>query len=254
MFSGNVGAGSERKNRLLAGYLAAVAGYANSAGYVLIGTFSSHVTGNVGRMANDVSLGDRLAALSAVSLVLSFFAGAFLVSVLVESRWLGHASRGYGVALSTEALLLAAFTIITSTTLATHPRVLDAQATLLCAAMGMQNGLVTRLSGAVVRTTHLTGVVTDLGIEAARWFRYWRSGMQLVLGKNAAERPATAKSLLLLTIASSFTIGALLGAFSARAFGRPAMLPPIIAVALCALYAFYTDPRTPADAERPSRV
>ena len=254
MFSGSVGASSDRKNRLLAGYLAGVAGYANSAGYVLIGTFSSHVTGNVGRMANDVSLGDPLAALSALALVVSFFAGAFLVSVLVESRWLGHMSRGYAVALATEAALLGAFTFLTSTTLASHPRLLDAQAALLCAAMGMQNGLVTRLSGAVVRTTHLTGVVTDLGIEAARWFRYWRKSVSLVLGKNDAERPASAKSLLLLTVASSFTVGAFGGAFSARAVGRPSMVLPVVAIALCALYAFATGRRSSDDAERASHV
>ena len=37
-------------------------------------------------------------------------------------------------------------------------------------AMGLQNSLVTRISDAVVRTTHLTGLFTDLGIELSQLF------------------------------------------------------------------------------------
>ena len=46
-----------RHNRMLAGYLALVAGLVNSAGFVMIGTFTSHTTGNIGRFANDLALG-----------------------------------------------------------------------------------------------------------------------------------------------------------------------------------------------------
>ena len=165
---------SDRENRVLAGYLAFVGGFVNSAGFVLIGTFTSHVTGLVGRAANDLAFGRIGASGAAASMVLAFCAGAFVASVIVESRWLGHASRAYAAVLATEGLLLVVFTALSLLTTEAHPRVQDAEAALLCAAMGVQNSLVTRLSGAVVRTTHLTGVVTDLGIEGARWFRYWR--------------------------------------------------------------------------------
>lgn len=40
---------SHHHNQLLAGYLAMIAGFVNSAGFILIGSFTSHVTGNVGR-------------------------------------------------------------------------------------------------------------------------------------------------------------------------------------------------------------
>ena len=120
----------------------------------------------------------------------------------------------------------------------THPVLLDTQASILCLAMGMQNALVSRLSGAVVRTTHLTGVVTDLGIEFARWFRYWRggvsakTGLSLVLGQNQPERPPLPKSLLLLTIFSAFSTGAVLGALAATRLHHAAMIAPIVALAL----------------------
>jgi uncharacterized membrane protein YoaK (UPF0700 family) len=38
--------------------------------------------------------------------------------------------------------------------------------------MGLQNSLVTRISNSVVRTTHLTGIFTDLGIDLSQLFFY----------------------------------------------------------------------------------
>jgi uncharacterized membrane protein YoaK (UPF0700 family) len=243
MFSHEGSSRSNRQNRILAGYLAFVGGFVNSCGFVLIGTFTSHVTGNVGRLANDAALGHYPAALSALSMVVCFFAGAFVASVMVESHFFLHTSRAYASALAGEALLLVLFTLLSYVTVRAHPRVQDAEALLLCAAMGMQNALVTRLSGAVVRTTHLTGVVTDLGIEAARWFRFWRrtvaeaTRFRLLFGANVPERPATEKIFLLATIATSFLIGATFGAIAAVHVRHASMLLAAVAVAACSVYA-----------------
>ncbi|WP_316568022.1 DUF1275 family protein [Myxococcus sp. MxC21-1] len=42
--------------------------------------------------------------------------------------------------------------------------------------MGLQNALVTRVSGAVVRTTHITGILTDIGIQVVRLGSWLREG------------------------------------------------------------------------------
>jgi uncharacterized membrane protein YoaK (UPF0700 family) len=244
LFSREGSARSDNQNRWLARYLAFVGGFVNSCGFVLIGTFTSHVTGNIGRLANDAATGQYAAAVAALTLVLCFFAGAFSASVILESRFLGvAASRAYALALATETLLLLLFTLLSYVTSSTHPRLQDAEAALLCAAMGLQNALVSRLSGAVVRTTHLTGVVTDLGIESARWFRFWRHTLSkvtrvpLVFGRNTAERPAAPKILLLATIAASFLVGATSGAIAAVHWRHASMLIAAAAVAACAIYA-----------------
>jgi uncharacterized membrane protein YoaK (UPF0700 family) len=244
LFSREGSARSDSQNRWLAGYLAFVGGFVNSSGFVLVGTFSSHVTGNVGRLANDAATGQYAAAVAALSLVVCFFAGALGGSMIIESRfWGAQSSRAYALALTTETMLLLLFTLLSYVTTSEHPRVKDAETALLCGAMGLQNALVSRLSGAVVRTTHLTGVVTDLGIEGARWFRYWRRSLSqvtrfpLVLGRNPAERPAPGKVLLLATIAGSFVAGASSGAFSAVHFHHASMLIAAAAVAACAAYA-----------------
>jgi uncharacterized membrane protein YoaK (UPF0700 family) len=243
MFSREGSARSDRENRRLAGYLAFIGGFVNSCGFVLVGTFTSHVTGNVGRLADDTALGNYAAAGAALTMIFVFLCGAFLVSMIVETSFFRHKSRAYAAALASEAGLLVTFTAVSFFVATTHPRLRDAEALLLCAAMGMQNALVTRLSGAVVRTTHLTGVVTDLGIEMARWFRHWRGGLsevmhvRLVVGRDPLVRPAIAKIYLLATIAFAFLFGAGLGAVMAVHLGHAAMLFAAAAVGTGALYA-----------------
>ncbi|HVH47088.1 MAG TPA: YoaK family protein [Labilithrix sp.] len=245
---------SVAQNRIVAGYLALVGGFVNCASLVLIGTFTSHVTGNVGRLGNEVALGHFATALDAVSMILAFFAGAFVASMAIESAFFGRTSNAYAIALLTEATLLVLFLGVSRSGLP-HDRLAAMEARILCAAMGMQNSLVTRLSGAVVRTTHLTGVITDLGIEAARWFRWWRwslankLGVSLSFGKNAAERPAQEKALLLATITGAFAVGSIAGAATSVRFPHEVMVIPILALVACASYAFVSGRRATDDEE-----
>jgi uncharacterized membrane protein YoaK (UPF0700 family) len=242
---------SERQNGLLAGYLALIGGFVNSAGFILIGSFTSHVTGNVGRLATDIVSRQLLAAGAAFTMIASFYLGAFVASMVIESNVFDRTPTAYGVALLSEALLLALFSWVASHQLTTHARMLDMQAVLLCAAMGVQNSLVTRLSGAVVRTTHLTGVVTDLGIETARWFRWWRGHLskelhhKLSSGRNPRERPVVAKIRLHSVIVSTFTLGAVLGAMAGSWLHQLAMLLPSAAVGIGACYAFASARHAP---------
>ena len=150
-------------------------------GFILIGSFTSHVTGSVGRLSNDLAQDNLRAALFAGFLVLAFFVGAFIASLILEGLAPQDVPRAYAVALFLEAVFLFGFVLIADLSRATNARILDGEAAILSAAMGMQNSLVTRLSGAVVRTTHLTGIVTDLGIELARWYRWRRAHVSGVL-------------------------------------------------------------------------
>lgn len=245
MFRQEGPARSVKQNCVVAGYLALVGGYVNCASFVLIGTFTSHVTGNVGRLGGAIALHDYGTAFDALTMVAAFFAGAFLTSMMTESRFFGRHSNAYGVALLTEASLLGVFLVWS----AKVDRLGAIQPLVLCTAMGVQNSLVTRLSGAIVRTTHLTGVITDLGIEAARWFRWWRGvlarriGVALAFGSNPPERPLRDKILLLGTIAASFVIGAVAGAEASVHLARRAMAIPIVALVGCAVYAFVNGRR-----------
>jgi len=232
---------SHRHNQLLAGYLAVIAGFVNSAGFILIGSFTSHVTGNVGRFADDLALG-RSAAVFAAIMVVAYFAGAFLASMAIESNVLRRRSV-YGGLLLFEAGLLASFALLSYMMDTRNPLFNDIQALLLCVAMGLQNSFVTRLSGAVVRTTHLTGAVTDLGIESARWFRLWRAklghraNVRLVAGSAHATEPQAPRTFLLLTILITFIVGSALGAASAVSTGALALFIPTALLVAGGLFA-----------------
>lgn len=209
----------------------------NSAGFVLVGSFTSHVTGNVGRLADDLAMRDLAAAGAAFTMIVAFFGGACAASLIVESRRFRRTPTAYGVALASEAALLAGFGLVANTAFASSPRLRDAEALLLCVAMGVQNSLVTRLSGAVVRTTHLTGVVTDLGIETARWIAHWRRKLR---GPKYRERPVVAKIRLHLTILATFIAGAIAGCTLALRWSAAVVWLPTVAVTAGALYAFVT--------------
>ena len=239
MFSHEGPSRSATNNGILAGYLALVAGFVNSSGFVLLGTFTSHVTGSVGRLANDVAARQWGAATLAGVFVVAFFAGSFLASLLIEAQR-SRVSRAYGLALLLESFALGAFVIAALTMPKNDARISDAEAAILCLAMGMQNSLVTNLSGAVIRTTHLTGVVTDLGIEAAR-FHYWLFNR---VKRAQTPRPSAVKVLLLSTILSAFTIGAISGALFTANRGPLAILLPSVALLLAAGYALLGQSRT----------
>lgn len=244
MFQHEGPARSERKNAILAGYLALTGGYVNSAAFVLLGIFTSHVTGNVGRLSVDLTRHDSRGALGALILLGAFFGGAIVASVIIESAAFRSRSNAYGTALALEAALLLTFLLLPEPTAETH-RLHDSEAALICASMGLQNSLVTRLSGAVVRTTHLTGVVTDLGIEVARWLRWGRARLtqrlRVPLALGAAEMPAIAKIRLLTIIAATFGAGGLSGAWAATHLRYRALSFPLVGLAMAAVYAFATD-------------
>jgi uncharacterized membrane protein YoaK (UPF0700 family) len=239
MFRREGPARESRKNIQLAAYLAGTAGFVNSGGFVLIGSFTSHVTGSIGRVAGDIAEGHPIASVSAALLVLAFFTGAFSASLVLESERPPQLASRYGLALIIEAGLLGCFIFVAGLSRASHPRVLDAQAALLCAAMGMQNSLVTRLSGAVVRTTHLTGVVTDLGIEAARWYRWHRAKLSAPPGAVLhLAAPSHDRAALLVAVVVSFVVGALAGAVLTLRASRWAMCLPAAAILLASAFAF----------------
>jgi uncharacterized membrane protein YoaK (UPF0700 family) len=176
-------------------------------------------------------------------MVVAFFAGAFVASMPLESNIVRRRSHAYGLLLLLEAVLLGTFAAL-SYFMDTHePRFHDVQAMLLCFAMGLQNSLVTRLSGAIVRTTHLTGAVTDLAIECARWFRHWRhrigarTHVRLIAGEASTIPPHKARSLLLLTLVVAFIVGSAAGAILAARFGQLALVAPTILLLIGAISA-----------------
>ncbi|HEY0840860.1 MAG TPA: YoaK family protein [Vulgatibacter sp.] len=223
---------SFRANAGLAMVLACVAGIVNAAGFFAVGTYTSHVTGNVSKVGDELAQGHTDLAVAAVGLVFSFIFGALAASLFVEgAKRMGRAR--YAAALLTEAAILSAFTLV-SAFLDSRPAWLDLLLTgSLCFSMGLQNALVTRISGAVVRTTHLTGMATDIGIELAHlafWLREegrgrsWTWRLRLLFG--VWKNPEFGKLMLHMAIFTSFAVGAVAGPLLYLRHGHLTMLLP----------------------------
>ncbi len=199
-------------NRQLAWCLAFVAGAVNAGGFLALHAYTSHVTGAVSRAADEVASGNTTGALAALSAIACFALGAFCSATLISlGRHLRYKSI-YALALLIEAGLLLVFGLLGGSLQHIHKFFLPVTLILLAFIMGMQNAMVTTISAAEVRTTHMTGIVTDLGIELSRMIFRW--------DHKPEHRKANRDRLKLHgIILASFFGGALTGALGFRHVG-----------------------------------
>jgi uncharacterized membrane protein YoaK (UPF0700 family) len=174
--------------------LAALAGYVNACMLALFHVPVSHTTGAVTRAGLDLVVGDRGDLFVALGVLGGFFGGAVLSGLIVGGREI-RVGRRYGVALVVEAgVLLAASGLAGRGAVAALP--------VAAFACGLQNAMASSYRGLVVRTTHTTGLITDLGIHLGRLMR----------GDEVGRRPF----FLLLFLVLGFTAGVVAGGFAAH--------------------------------------
>ncbi|MBZ0172239.1 MAG: DUF1275 domain-containing protein, partial [Phycisphaerales bacterium] len=160
---------------LLGGFaLAAAAGYVNIVVISAGGPAVTHVTGSIPAITADVGHRTPDHAVLTLGIVASFGLGAVISGMLIGEHTL-RLGRPYGLALLLEGTLLIASGLVLPTSLATG-------ACLAAAAAGLQNAFASAYRGMIVRTTHTTGILTDLGfLIGARLRRHrvagWRFGL-----------------------------------------------------------------------------
>lgn len=219
---------SDAANRHLAWYLAFVAGASNAGGFFAVHHYTSHMSGVVASMADNTALGNVTLVTIGVASVASFFFGSFLTTLFV--RWARERKMEsvYALPLLVEAILLLFFGLRGRVVAEVHDAI--GLIVLLCFSMGLQNAIITKLSDAVIRTTHVTGMVTDIGIAAGRIVSArWKTGDVDV------EHEADTLRLLGALIALFFA-GGVAGALGFRHVGFVFSLPlAVILVGLAAL-------------------
>ncbi len=222
---------SDSLNRQLAWAMAFVAGAVNAGGFLAVGHYTSHMTGVASTLADMVALGDLETALAALAMMLSFMGGAFLCTTLISFGQRRRMRSRYALTLLLEAGLLLVFGLM-GARLETEIRfTLPTTVMLLCFIMGMHNAVTSIISGAAVRTTHMTGTVTDIGIELSRLAyvnRHQRPGRERIVANRQ-------KLILLLLLLVSFIVGGVTGALVFKHVGYKATIP--LAVFLCFLAA-----------------
>jgi uncharacterized membrane protein YoaK (UPF0700 family) len=156
-------------NLKLASLLSFVAGIVNVSGLFAIQRLTTNVTGHFAFFADEMVKKNLGQGLLYLLYIVAFLAGAFFSNLLVEI-----VSRRNERYMNTAPVVIEILILVSLALSSEHVIIqnVDIVACLLLFAMGLQNALVTSLSNAVVRTTHLTGLFTDLGIELSQLFFY----------------------------------------------------------------------------------
>ena len=121
-------------------------------------------------MADDLAAGDAGLAAGGIAAFGVFLAGAFVTMLLIRWARACNLESRYALPLVAEAGLLMVFGFTGK--VFRGETILDT-VILLCFTMGLQNAMITKLSKSVIRTTHLTGMVTDMGIALGRIATSW---------------------------------------------------------------------------------
>jgi uncharacterized membrane protein YoaK (UPF0700 family) len=150
---------------LLATLLAAIAGAVNAGGFFVVGKYTSHMTGYVSQVADSLATANFEIAFASCVAIFSFLSGAITSSMMVVWARLHRSHFQYALPIMLQGTSLFLFSISGAFF---SPAYVLVQLAWLCYLMGMQNATITKLSKARVRTTHVTGMVTDIGIETGR--------------------------------------------------------------------------------------
>lgn len=211
---------TESANRHLGIALAFNAGATNAGGFLAVHQYTSHMTGIVSSIADNLVLGATDLVLAGAAGVLSFTAGAACSAIMVNFARRRRMQSKYALPLLLEAVLLIAFGLL-GARLATVP-VLFVPLTvmLLCFIMGLQNAVITKLSKAETRTTHVTGILTDIGIELGKFAYVNVSASRTPRVLADRERLKILASLLL-----AFFLGGVIGAAGFSQVGFVSTVP-----------------------------
>jgi uncharacterized membrane protein YoaK (UPF0700 family) len=214
-------------NVKLASLLCLTAGFVNAAGFLAFSVLTTNVTGHAALFAERLALQDWQTARVVALWMLLFLAGAFISGLLVSR--IGRNQRfSYVIPILIEMAILIAVALFGYK----YNGSLVAKeifAGSLLFAMGLQNSLVSMVSGSVVKTTHLTGTFTELGIELA----------QITQKGRADNLTLKSKIKLRLVIIFFFMCGALGGAYLFRFISFHSFLVPGSILLFALLYDIY---------------
>lgn len=213
-------------NIALASVLSFTAGIVNVVGVFHLGVLTTNITGHFAFFSEELAQGKYVTAFIFFLYIIFFFLGAFVSSFLVELL-----SKSKPEVAHTPPLLIELFIFLTIgfSEFYTSFFLLNENsiAFLLLFAMGLQNSLVSKISHSVVRTTHLTGLFTDLGIELSQLFFYRTQDQTTTLKQNI---------FLKLIIVFTFFLGCILGGWLYQFYGISSIMLASLCIILVLMY------------------
>ena len=188
-----------KHNLRIAIVLSFVAGIVNITGYLAFKQLTTNVTGHFALFIYDVADFNFWKGTIYFLDIFSFLFGSFLSSFLIEKYRENKQLNVFLLPTIIECMVLISIGIVSNFIEIKYPNLIVC---CLLFAMGLQNSFVTKISNAIVRTTHLTGLFTDLGIDISQLF---------FLKKDLERQKIKANMKLRIYIISFFFTGGLVG-------------------------------------------
>lgn len=213
-------------NLRLGATLCLVAGATNAGGFLAVGQYTSHMTGVLSSVADYLALGQWSLMLVALASLVAFAAGAMTTTWMVNWGLRRNLQSAYGRPLLVEAALLLVFGLFGAGIGHFAWLFIPLAVLILCFIMGLQNAVITKISHAEIRTTHITGLLTDLCIELGKLTYVNR------LDHPKPVRADRARLRIQATLISCFFLGGLAGAIGFKTVGYITTVPLAILLVL----------------------
>jgi uncharacterized membrane protein YoaK (UPF0700 family) len=228
-------------NKHLGYSLAFIAGAINAGGFLAVQRYTSHMTGIVSSVADTLITGDLTAVLVAFGSLAAFIAGSAYSAILINWGRHHRMHSKYAYPLLWEALLLLGFGLMGGSLELYGSAFIPVTVMLLCFIMGLQNAIISKISNSEIRTTHMTGIVTDIGIELGKAF-YINSQVESEHYKPV--RANKARLAVLLGLLLSFLAGGVAGAVGFKYVGYASTIPLAVFLVFLAIVPLVDDART----------
>ncbi|GAA6118645.1 YoaK family protein [Acidovorax sp. FG27] len=226
-------------NRVLGLLLAFIAGAVNAGGFLVLARYTSHMTGFTSQVADSLVTGDMQVLLGALGAILAFLAGAATAAIQINWGRQYRLRHLYALPLLLEAALMLPFGLMGALTLSwSTPFAVPLTVLLLSFIMGVQNAVASKVSGGKIRTTHMTGNFTDLGIELGKalyWNRFRTEATRV--------RPNLDRVRLFGGLIAAFVLGGVAGAAGFKYVGFVCVLPLAALLLWLSLPAYLDDLR-----------
>ncbi len=228
-------------NKHLGCSLAFIAGAINAGGFLAVDRYTSHMTGIVSSMADYLVTNNVTAVVIGLGSLVAFVAGSAYSAILIN--WGSHhrMHSKYAYPLLWEAMLLLCFGLMGGYLELHQSGFIPVTVMLLCFIMGLQNAIITKISNSEIRTTHMTGIVTDIGIELGKVF-YINSQSESAHYKPV--RSNKGRLVVLSSLLASFFCGGTAGAVGFKYIGYSSTIPLAAFLVLLAIVPLVDDVRT----------
>lgn len=224
-----------------------IAGATNAGGFLAVGQYTSHMTGLLSSIADNLVLGQFGLIMASLAAIAAFLGGAMTTAWMVNWSMRRHLRSAFARPLVVEAGLLLLFGLFGAAINLFADFFAPLTVLILCFIMGLQNAVITKISNAEIRTTHVTGLITDIGIEIGKLLYYHRSESPI---KVIANRR---KLKIHLSLTSAFLVGGLTGAFGFKFWGYITTVPLALLLVLLVWGPISHDIRTGMIAPAPPK-